>query len=65
MELEEGGGLTLYWNDEIKIQVLLYHLHHVDTLIWDGVHHTSWHAIFVCGEPRTHERENVGVNETD
>jgi hypothetical protein len=54
-----GGGLALYWNDEIKIQVLSYGLHHVDTLVWDGVHHTAWHATFVYGEPRTHERDKM------
>jgi hypothetical protein len=43
----KGGGLTLYWNDEIKIQVLFYGLHHIDTLVWDGVrHHVAWRATF-------------------
>jgi hypothetical protein len=29
----KGGGLALFWCDEIKIQVLSYGLHHIDTLI--------------------------------
>jgi hypothetical protein len=31
--LRKGGGLALFWSDEIKIQVLSYGLHHIDTLI--------------------------------
>jgi hypothetical protein len=36
-----GGGLALYWKDEIKIQLLSYRLHHIDTLVWDGVHYVA------------------------
>jgi hypothetical protein len=35
------GGLALYWSDEIKIHVLSYGLHHINTLIFDGVHHAA------------------------
>jgi hypothetical protein len=55
----KGGGLALYWNDEVKIQVLSYGLHHNDTLVWDGVHHAGWRATFAYGEPRTHERDKM------
>jgi hypothetical protein len=53
------GGLTLYWNDEIKIQVLSYGLHHIDTLVWDVVRHVAWWATFFFGKPRTHERDKI------
>jgi hypothetical protein len=38
----EGGGLVLFWDASIKIIVLSYGLHYIDTLIWDGDHHASW-----------------------
>jgi hypothetical protein len=30
---EKGGGLALYWVDLIKVDILSYGLHHIDTLI--------------------------------
>jgi hypothetical protein len=38
----KGGGLVLFWDASIKIIVLSYGLHYIDTLIWDGDHHASW-----------------------
>jgi hypothetical protein len=52
----KGGGLALYWCDSIKIDILSYGLHHIDTLIWDGDHHAGWRGTFVYGEPRTQNR---------
>jgi hypothetical protein len=40
----------------IKIDILSYGMHHIDTLICDGDHHTTWRATFVYGEPRTKDR---------
>jgi hypothetical protein len=37
----KGGGLVLFWDEAIKITVLSYGLHYIDTLVWDGDHHTS------------------------
>jgi hypothetical protein len=47
----KGGGLALYWNDSIKTDILSYGMHHIDTLVWDGVHHPGWRGTFVYGEP--------------
>jgi hypothetical protein len=46
----------MYWDDSIKLTVLSYDLHFIDTLIWDGDHHASWRATFVYGESRTQNR---------
>jgi hypothetical protein len=54
-----GGGLALYWDESIKISILSYGLHHMDTLISDGDHHASWRGTFIYGEPRTHERHRM------
>jgi hypothetical protein len=55
----KGGGLALYWHDEIKIGILSYGLHHIDTIIWDGEHHAGWRGTFVYDEPRMQDRKNM------
>jgi hypothetical protein len=52
----KGGGLALYWDVAVKIEILSYGQYHIDTLIWDGTHHTSWRGTFVYGEPRAHDK---------
>jgi hypothetical protein len=52
----KGGGLALYWSDLIKVDILSYGMHHIDTLIWDGNHHAAWRGTFIYGEPRAHDR---------
>jgi hypothetical protein len=52
----KGGGLVLYWDESIKINVLSYGMHYFDTLVWDGDHHASWRGTFVYGESRTQDR---------
>jgi hypothetical protein len=46
----------LFWDDSIKLNILLYGMHHIDTLIWDDDHHMSWHGTFVYGESRVQDR---------
>jgi hypothetical protein len=52
----KDGGLALYWSDLIKVDILLYDMHHIDTLIWDGNHHAAWRGTFIYGEPRAQDR---------
>jgi hypothetical protein len=52
----KSGGLALFWEDSLKISILSYDLHHVDTLIWDGEHHVAWRGTFMYGEACIHER---------
>jgi hypothetical protein len=46
----KGGGLVLFWDDSINLQILFY------TLIWDVEHHAHWRGTFVYREPRTQDR---------
>jgi hypothetical protein len=55
----KGGGLALFWSDEIKLDILSYGLHHIDTIVWDDSHHAGWRGTFVYGEPRTQDRHNM------
>jgi hypothetical protein len=55
----KSGGLALLWDESIKLSVLSYGMHYIDTLIWDGDHHASWRGIFVYGEPRVQDHHNM------
>jgi hypothetical protein len=55
----KGGGLVLFWDDSLKISILSYILHYIDTLIWDADHHAHWRGTFVYGEPHMHERSKM------
>jgi hypothetical protein len=52
----KGGGLALYWLDSIKVDILSYGMHHIDTIIWDDSHHARWRGTFIYGEPNTHHK---------
>jgi hypothetical protein len=55
----KGGGLGLYWDDTMNINILSYSLHYTNTLIWHAEHHAHWRCTFVYGEPRTQARTNM------
>jgi hypothetical protein len=55
----KGGGLALYWDNSIKLNIVSYGMHHIDTLIWDGDHHAAWRGTFVYGEPRVQDHHNM------
>jgi hypothetical protein len=40
----KGGGLGLFWDDSISINILSYNMHYIDTLIWDALekHFCLW-----------------------
>jgi hypothetical protein len=38
----KGSGLAMFWNDSMKLDILLYGLHHIDTLIWSEGRHAAW-----------------------
>jgi hypothetical protein len=55
----KGGGLVIYWDEAIKLSIVSYGLHYIDTLIWDSDHHVSWRGTFVYGEPRAQDRHDM------
>jgi hypothetical protein len=34
-------------------------MHHIDTLVWDGIHNAAWRGTFIYGEPRTQDRHQM------
>jgi hypothetical protein len=52
----KGGGLALYWDESIKLDIVSYGLHHIDTAVWSMEMNMEWRASFVYGEPRVQDR---------
>jgi hypothetical protein len=52
----KGGGLALFWDDTIKIDILSYGLHYIDTKIWSSDLKKGWRGTFVYREPRVQDR---------
>lgn len=50
-----SGGIVLYWNDEIKIEVLGYAKYHIDTSIAE-LGTGPWRLTCVYGEAQVSER---------
>jgi hypothetical protein len=50
--IDKGGVLVLFWDDSIKINILSYALHHIDTKIWSPDLNMGWRGTFIYGEPR-------------
>jgi hypothetical protein len=48
----KGGGLALYWDESLKLDIVLYVLHHIDTTVWSAEMNVGWRATFVYGEPQ-------------
>jgi hypothetical protein len=55
----KGGGLGLFWDESIKVDILSYGLHHIDCLIWRSELHIRWQTLFIYGEPRTQDRHLI------
>ncbi|XP_073358338.1 uncharacterized protein [Aegilops tauschii subsp. strangulata] len=53
-----SGGLAIFWNNEIKIEVLGYSKYHIDGKI-SGLGEQSWRLSCFYGEARTHLRQHT------
>lgn len=51
----KGGGIALFWDESIKVELKSYNVRHIDVLITesDG---ERWRGTFVYGEPRSQDR---------
>jgi exonuclease III len=52
---DRSGGLGIYWNNEIKVDILPYSQYHIDAIVTeaDG---SPWRLTCVYGEAQTRER---------
>ena len=50
-----SGGLGIFWNNEIKVEILGYSCYHIDVSVEeDG--HEKWRMTCIYGEAQTHLR---------
>jgi hypothetical protein len=54
----KGGGLALYWSEEIKVNLINYSSHHIDIRIIESDAKT-WRCTFVYGEPKSQDRHEM------
>jgi hypothetical protein len=67
-EKGKGGGLALFWDESVHVELFKLSKHHIDVTIHNLPNGNKWRCTFVYGEPRTHERkkhvESVTENKT-
>jgi hypothetical protein len=55
----KGGGISLYWEEGITLEILSFSLRHIDAHISGGPYERKWRGTFVYGEPKVSERHNM------
>ena len=50
-----GGGLALFWNNELNLTIKNFSCHHIDTLVNEGCEDV-WRFTGIYGEPDTSRR---------
>lgn len=53
-----SGGLGIFWNNPIKVEILGYSVYHIDCSV-DEPGHDKWRASCFYGEARTHLRHQT------
>ena len=53
-----SGGLGIFWNNEIKLDLLPYSQYHIDCIITEGSN-DPWRLTCVYGEAHTNERHKT------
>jgi hypothetical protein len=56
--LGRSGGLGLFWNNEIKIEVLPYSQYHIDTIVTEQGQE-PWRLTAIYGEAQVQERHKT------
>jgi hypothetical protein len=54
----KGGGLVLFWNDDLNVSIKSYSHSHIDAIIKEGTEE-AWRFTGVYGAPETHKREET------
>ena len=51
----KGGGLALFWKNNLNLSISSYSCSHIDSIINPGIDN-AWRLTFMYGEPVTHKR---------
>jgi hypothetical protein len=52
----KGGGLALYWTEELTVDLLSFSNNHIDVHISGGPYEHVWRGTFIYGEPKACDR---------
>jgi hypothetical protein len=55
----KGGGLALYWIEDINVDLLSFSKNHIDVHISGGPYDRMWRGTFVYGEPKTSDHHHM------
>jgi exonuclease III len=57
-----SGGIGIFWNNEINIEILPYSQYHLDAIVSSDLME-SWRLTCVYGEAQVRERRNVEIHQ--
>jgi hypothetical protein len=52
----KGGGLALYWTEDVTVDLLSFSNYHIDVHISGGPYDHMWRGTFIYGEPKPTDR---------
>jgi hypothetical protein len=55
----KGGGIALYWLEEVTIELLSFRNHHIDVDISGGPYDHMWRGTYVYGEPKASDHHKM------
>jgi hypothetical protein len=55
----KGGGIALYWMEEVTIDLLSFSNRHIDVQVSGGPYDHMWRGTFVYGEPKASDRHKM------
>jgi hypothetical protein len=55
----KGGGLAIYWQEGITIDLLSFSKRHIDVHVSGSRYASKWRATFVYGEPKSMDRHSM------
>jgi hypothetical protein len=55
----KGGGIVLYWSDEINVELQSFSKRHIDVHVSGGPFEHKWRGTFVYGEPKPCDRHKM------
>ena len=55
----KGGGLALYWTEDVTVNLLSYSKHHIDVHVSGGPYDHMWRGTFIYGEPKACDRQST------
>jgi hypothetical protein len=55
----KGGGIALYWTEDVNVQVIYFSDRHIDAHVSGGPFDHMWRGTFVYGEPKPTDRRKM------